>query len=134
MDEAAARRCEQRQIAPAVRARARSIVTLDHRQIGGHQRPDRGLSCAGRRRLQLLGEQVRRDVRHDVAEARVETERIGVEAVLEQANAGRRGGDLAELGHQGPRHARRRARARRERPDAGHRAARMREAHAHDLR
>ena len=131
-DEAAAAGRQQRQIAAPIRARARGVVTFQHRQVGRGQR-----AHARRRRdwrLQPLGEQVGRHVDDGVAEPCVEPERVGVEAVLEQTNAGRPAGDGVELAHQRARDAGGRARPRRQRADAGHRAARVREADADHLR
>ena len=119
--------------------RSRRPSTRAARDRGGDRRPcaidrsarwpaDRRRPAAGRwrrgaggGRLEPLGEQIGGDVGDHVAEPRVEAERIGVEAVLEQPNAGRAGGDLAELAHQRAGDAGRRAGPRRERSDAGHR-------------
>ena len=45
--------------------------------------PDAGVGGSRRWRFELLGQQIRGDIGHRIAEPRVKPERIGIEAVLE---------------------------------------------------
>ena len=89
-EAAAARRRAARDRGRRSAPSARAIVPFDGGQILGRAAAGRAVSSTAGR-LELVGEQVGGDVDHHVAEPGVQAERVGVEAVLEQANAGRSG-------------------------------------------